>query len=64
MGGRRYEGLERRGNIKQLERIPQQSRGYDSELSLPRAWVQLLVSKVRSCKPCGVAKKKKKKVRS
>ena len=29
-------------------------------LSLPWAWVQSLVGELRSCKPCGVAKKKKK----
>ena len=28
-------------------------------LSLPRAWVRSLLGELRSCKPCGTAKKKK-----
>ena len=38
-----------------------QSSGKDSELSLPRTWVQSLVRELRSRKLCGVAKKKKEK---
>ena len=38
--------------------IPWRSSGVDSVLSLTRAWVQLLVAELRSCKPHGVAKKK------
>uniref|UniRef100_A0A8C0DVP5 Uncharacterized protein n=1 Tax=Balaenoptera musculus TaxID=9771 RepID=A0A8C0DVP5_BALMU len=37
--------------------IPWRSSGWDSALSLPRAWIQSLVRELRSCKPHGVAKK-------
>ena len=40
--------------------IPWWSSGQASVLSLPRAWVQSLVGELRSRKPRGVAKKKKK----
>ena len=38
--------------------------GRDSELSLQKVQVLSLVWKLKSCKPCGVVKKKKKKVRA
>ena len=41
--------------------IPWWSSGYNSVLSLPRAWVQSLVRELKSHKPRGAAKKRKKK---
>ena len=38
--------------------IPWRSSGWDSALSLPRAWVQSLVGELRSCEPCGPATEK------
>ena len=32
-------------------------------LSLPWAWIQSLVRELKSCKPCGIAKKKERKVK-
>ena len=46
---------------KEVGRILWQSSGWDLELSLPGAKVQTLVGELRSCKPGGVAKKKKRK---
>ena len=41
------------------EGIPWWSSGQDSALSLPKFWIQSLVRKLRSYKPCGIARKKK-----
>ena len=42
-----------------LEGIPWQSSGWESALSLPRAWVQSLVGELKSHKPRSTAKKEK-----
>lgn len=42
--------------------IPWPSSGYNSALSLPRAWVQSLIKTLRSQELGGIAKKKKKKI--
>lgn len=39
------------------------SSGEDSVLPLQEAWVQTLVGKLRSRKPCGAAKKEKKRIK-
>ena len=47
--------------VQSLLGTPWRPSGQDSRLSLPKVQVHSLVGELRFCKPCGMAKKKKKK---
>ena len=46
--------------LKYEEEVSGSSSGYDSMMSLPKAWVHSLVGEIISHKPCGMAKRRKK----